>query len=124
MDIETATRGILDARERLGKLLASNHPDPQQIGDQMNRMALYLTYVGDHLGQLEEQRETNKAREFMRFLKEGKSANQADTLSRTAVAFLTGQIARVKYLHKDGWEYTSRAQSKLRQYENQSRNQL
>lgn len=122
MDLDTATTGILDAREKLGNLLASNHPDPMQIGDQMNRMALYLTYVGDHLGELEEERETLKGQEFMKCLKEGKSANQADMLSRAEVAHLTGQIAKVKYLHKDGWEYTSRAQSKLRQYEQQARN--
>ena len=58
----------------------------------------------------------------MKCLAEGKSANQADMLSRAEVAILTGQIAKIKYLHKDGWEYTSRAQSKLRQYEQQAQN--
>lgn len=122
MDLDTATAGILDARKKLGKLLSSEQPDPNGVGDQMNRMALYLTYVGDHLGELEEEREKRKAAEFMRCLAEGKSANQADMLSRAEVAELTGQIAKIKYLHKDGWEYTSRAQSKLRQYEQQAQN--
>ena len=61
MDLDTATAGILDARKKLGKLLSHSQPDPNGVGDQMNRMALYLTYVGDHLGELEEEREKRKA---------------------------------------------------------------
>lgn len=123
MELNTAIAGILDTRAKLGKLLTQTHPDPSGVGDQMNRMALYLTYIGDHLGELEERREKTKGAEFMKCLAEGKSANQADMLSRASVADLTGQIAKVKYLHSDGWNYTSRAQSKLRQYERQQSNQ-
>lgn len=119
MDVGKATRGILDAREKAGQILAKAELNPLELSEQMDRMSLYNTYIGDELGKIAEQRETAKARAYLKYLEEGKSATAADNLARAEVAELTGQEKKLELLHDDVWQYTSRIQSRLRRWENE-----
>lgn len=117
MDIETATRGVLDARRKAGEILSRKRLDPVALAEQMDRMSLYNTYVGDELGRVSDERENKRAHHYLNGLKQGMSATAAENHARALVAELTGTEKKLKLLHSDVWEYASKIQSRLRGWE-------
>lgn len=117
MDILTATKGIISVRKRI----ATSWNNPIELSDLGNKMANYNAYLGDHLGELEEERETKKGSAYLRCLKGGMSATASDNHSRAEVAELTGQIAKFRLMHSDANTQISMIQSRLKVLENKLR---
>jgi hypothetical protein len=80
--------------------------------------------LGDHLGELEEFRETTKGVRYLDFIKQGFSSTAADNQSRAEVAEVTGQVKRLKLMHSDASGQVSMIQSRLRVLEAERRGDL
>lgn len=118
MDINTATKGYIDTRKRLEK----NFNSPNYISDTLFRMGVYLSHIGDHLGDLKAEYEQERAKAFMAHL-ETKSASAAENLARVDTSEIRGQVAKLELTLKNGQNLVSIGQSRLRVLENEARNQ-
>jgi len=119
MELEKAVDGILSVRKRMEQCWGN----PTELSDLGNKMATYQAYLGDHLGQLKEEREVKKAHEYLELIKT-ESATGADNLSRARVATITGQIKRLELLHSDTSNQVSMLQSRLRVLADERRNTI
>ena len=119
MDLQTAVKGIASVRERI----VDSWELPNPLSDAANKMALYNAYLGDHLGQLEYDREVTKGEKYNQYLNTGMSATGADTRSRADVAELTGKIKKFNLMHSDAANQISIIQSRLRVLESNRRNE-
>ena len=117
MELDTAIKGIISVRERI----ASSWDNPVELSDLGNKMATYNAHLGDHLGQLEEEREVNKGKAYLQCLKNGMSATASDNHSRAQTSETYGQIKRLKLMHSDADTQVSMIQSRLKVLENQLR---
>lgn len=117
MDIDTAVKGYFDTRERLQKSWSS----PLKLGDVGLKMATYGSYIGDHLGELKEKYEQDRAHIYLLTVKE-KSATFAENQARSETAELRGQIARIELVHKNLWSLVSIIQSQLKTLNSESNN--
>jgi hypothetical protein len=119
MDIDTAINGYLDTRRRLEKSFSN----PNLISDTLFKMGIYLSHIGDHLGELKHSYETNRAQAYVTYLNQGKSATNAENLARTDTAEIRGQINKLELTLKNGQNLVSIGQSRLRVLESEARNQ-
>lgn len=120
MDIDTAVKGIISVRERITK----SWEDPVALSDLGNKMTSYAANLGDHLGKLEEERETTRATKYLQYIKSGASATASENRARAEVAELTGKVRKLKLMHSDAHAQVSIIQSRLRVIENQIRGEI
>jgi hypothetical protein len=120
MEQDKVVAGIRSVRDRI----IGAWEDPVTLSDLGNKLATYNAYLGDHLGEVESKRETEKSKIYLEALKSGTATTGADNWSRAQVAELTGQARRLAIMHKDANVQISMIQSRLRVLENQMRNQV
>ena len=123
MDIELATKGILDSRQKVGAMLKAKVLDPDGLSLEMGRMNIYAAYVSDELGKIAAEREETKAALYLDLLKSGKSATGADNYSRAEVAHLTSQERILELLYQSTNNTVGVIQSRLKAYVNEARSQ-
>lgn len=109
MELDKAVEGIMSVRKRIEQAWGN----PVELSDLGNKLAAYNSYVGDHLGEIKEEREVRKAHEYLELIRT-ESATAANNLSRARVATLTGKIKKLELLHSDTSNQVSMLQSRLR----------
>lgn len=119
MELDKAITGYFDTRKRL----ESSWSNPRLLSDIMLKMSTYLSYIGDHLGDLKAEYEQERAKAFMAHL-ETKSASAAENLARVDTSEIRGQVAKLELTLKNGQNLVSIGQSRLRVLENEMRNQV
>lgn len=118
MDINLAVKGYMSARERLEK----SFDNPHKIADIILKIATYNSYIGEHLGELKAQYETDRATCFLAHLN-NTSASAAENLARADTATVRGQIAKLELTYKSADKLVSVGQSRLKAIESEARNQ-
>lgn len=122
MEVDQIVKGILDVRKQIQGILRSQNPNPVALSQQGVRLVTWNAELGDKLGELEYERETMRAAEYLSKLdQEGQSATSAENFARAAVAEATGQLAKLKIMHRDAANMISMVQSHLKVMENESR---
>lgn len=112
MDLEIATKGMMDARSELRS--ERGVTDPFFISEQMQRLAQYTGAVEEHLAELEEQLEVLESRKFLNYTKEqGRSVNQAEILAKQEVGSHKGKIAKLKRYVNSSWQIVGVSQSRF-----------
>ena len=96
---------------------------PSQLSNSLFKAALYLSYIGEFIGELKEKRETQRAKAYLKHLNEGKSATNAQNLARCEVAEITGEIDKLEMMWKSGNNFNDLGRSRLKVLEAESRNQ-
>ena len=119
MDLQTVIEGILAIRKKI----EGSWANPNALSDLGHRLAHYNSYLGDHLGDYEHDREIRKGTSYLDYLKQGVSDTGADNRSRAEVAELTGNIKKLKLMHDDADKQISMIQSRLRVLEANRRNE-
>lgn len=119
MELDKAIEGYFDTRKRL----ESNFTNPNLISDILFKMSVYLSHIGDQVGELKVQYETDRAASYMFHLNGGKSASGAENLARAETAETRGKLAKLELTLKNGQNLISVGQSRLRVLENEMRNQ-
>lgn len=120
MELEQAVTGYFDTRKRLEKAWGK----PLQLSDVMLKMSTYLSYIGDHLGELKAKYETDRATAYMQYLQEGKSASNSENLARVDTSETRGQGNKLELTLKNGQNLVSVGQSRLRVLDQGGRNQI
>ena len=111
MDLQTATKGMMDARAALRTKDGVNNPS--FISEQMQRLAQYTGSVEEHLAELEERIEVEEMNVFNGHRADGKSVNQAELLAKQEVGSLKGEIAKLKRYVNSSWSIIGVAQSRV-----------
>lgn len=111
MDLETAIKGMLEARNQLRSKRGVS--DGTFISEQMMRLTQYTGAVEEHLAVFEEQLEVAEMQEFDSQLSQGKSVNMSETLAKQKVGSLKGKIAYLKRLVNSSWSIIGVAQSRF-----------
>lgn len=119
MDLDKAVTGYMDTRKRL----ESSWSNPRLLSDIMLKMSTYLSYIGDHLGDLKAEYEQERAKAYMKNLNSGETASKSENLARVATADIRGNVAKLELTLKNGQNLVSIGQSRLRVLENEARNQ-
>lgn len=124
MNLEEATKGMMDAREKLRSKRGVIEPD--FISENMMRLAVYTSAVEEHLAQLEEEIELQLMNKFMKYTfgEDKKSVNQAETLARFETGGTKGQIAKLKRYVNSSWQLVSTAQSRWNHLQKQGAGQI
>lgn len=119
MDIDTAVKGYFEKRKELERAWSM----PSKLSETNLKLAAYLSYIGDSVGQRKEEYEAKRAKAYLTHLNSGKSASNAENLARGETAELRGEIAKLDLMIKTGLNLNTNAQSHLRVLENEARNQ-
>lgn len=123
MDLEVATKGMMDAREALRSTRGVT--DPFYISEQMQRLTQYTGAVEETLAEKEEELEVLEMNKFIHYTKtEGKSVNQAEILSKQEVGELKGEIAKLKRYVNSSWQIIGVAQSRFNHLAAASKTQM
>lgn len=110
MEIEVATKGMMDARAAFRSQRGVS--DPFFISEQMQRLTQYTGAVEEYLADLEEELEVEEMERFMHYCREGKSINQAEILAKQEVGSHKGEIAKLKRYVNSSWAIIGVAQSR------------
>jgi hypothetical protein len=119
MELDQAIKGYFAKRKELEGVWSI----PSQLSDTILKLATYLSYIGDSVGELKENYESERAKAYLRHLNEGKSASNAENLARCETADIRGQVNKLELMLKTGLNLTSIGQSRLKVLESQARNQ-
>ncbi len=119
MDIDKVINGFMAKRKELETCWSI----PSRLSDVIFKLAVYLSYLGEEVGSLKSDYETNRAKSYLKHLNDGKSASNAENLARCETAELRGQINKFELMLKTGLNLTSIGQSRLKVLEAESRNQ-
>lgn len=111
MDLDVAVKGLLQVRNDLRQRRGVT--DPLFISEQMQRLAQYTSAVEEHLADFEEELEVIEMNKFLDYLKQGKSVNMSETLTKQEVGSHKGKIAKLSRLVKSSWSLISTAQSRF-----------
>lgn len=115
MDLEKATKGMLDARAKLRSSEGVNNP--VFMSKQMSRLANYTGALEEHLGDLEKQYEDVRSATYMTELGKGVSATAAENVSRAQTAELNGDIKKLTRLTGSSWKIVGTVQSRYNHIE-------
>jgi len=86
--------------------------DPLFISENMQRLTQYTGAVEEHLAVLEEELDLQEMHIFTGYMKQGKSASAAETLTRFEVGETKGSVARIKRLVNSSWSIIKTSQSR------------
>lgn len=112
MNLEEATKGMMDARAQLRSLKGVSNPF--FISAQMQRLTQYTGAMEEHLARLEEELEVLEMQKFIQYTKEeGKSVNQAAIIAKQEVGSHKGEIAKLKRYVNSSWQIVGVAQSRF-----------
>ena len=109
MQIVVAIKGYFDTRERLQK----QWDNKDAIADTLFKLATYLTYISDELGNLKEQYELQRASKYLSYIKTN-SDSKSQNLARTDLADIKGQIEKLEVMNKAGWSLVNTGQTRLK----------
>lgn len=109
MQIDVAIKGYFDTRERLQK----QWDNKDAIADTLFKLATYLTYISDELGNLKEQYELQRASKYLSYIKTN-SDSKSQNLARTDLAKIKGQIEKLEVMNKAGWSLVNTGQTRLK----------
>lgn len=110
MELDEAIKGMLTTREFLRSKPGID--DALFISEQMQRLTQYTGAVEEHLAQFEEALETDETALFNGYLKQGKSVNAAETLTKQEVGPSKGNIAKLKRYVDSSWKIIGVSQSR------------
>ncbi len=111
MDIETAIKGMLDAQDRLRTQRGTN--DPDEISEQMQRLAQYAGAVELHLAAFERDYEIELGKRLHTYLVvEGSNATNAEKRVRIDLAKQKAEITYLTRIVSSAWKQVSTAQSR------------
>lgn len=119
MEIDKSVSGLLAKK----KEMEGHFNSPSHLSDDIFKAALYISYIGEFIGERKEEYELARAKSYLNHLNGGKSATNAENLARCETAELRGQINKLEMVLKTGLNLTSIGQSRLKVLENESRNQ-
>ena len=111
MELNKAMTGLAATRQALRS--QKGVVDPSFISEQMQRLTQYCGAVEEHLAQLEEQYEEKEMNLFLDYMKQGKSGNQAEILTKMELGKEKGQIARLRRYVNSSWQIVGVAQSRV-----------
>lgn len=111
MDIDTALKGMFDAKRRLESRDAINIPTI--LSEQMDRLATYTSAVEEHLAELEKELEIQEANKWSDAIREGSSPSAADTIAKREIAKEKGEVKRLTRLVKSSWSLVGVKQSRF-----------
>lgn len=120
MELDVAIKGYADARERLQGKWTS----PVALSDLAVKIALYGTYIGDHLGDYKAAYETKRAKTYFEAIKSEKSATASENEARSQNAEYHAQIQRLETVYKSLNNLVSVIQSRLRVLEAEQRSNV
>lgn len=109
MDLQTAVKGMMAAREALRT--KAGIEQPEYISQQMQRLTQYTGAVEEHLAQLEEELEIEMTELFLKYSQE-KTTNQSEILARFETGKIKGEIAKLKRYVNSSWQIVGVAQSR------------
>lgn len=121
MNLEEATKGMMDARANLRTRRGVT--DPMYISEQMQRLAQYTGAVEEHLAVLEEEIEKDLMHRFITYNMD-KSTNQAEILARFETGKKKGEIAKLKRYVNSSWSIVGVAQSRYNHLSKSSAGQI
>lgn len=110
MNLDEALKGLLKTREALQS--KQGVTNPVFISENMQRLAQYVGAVEVYLADLESELENLEMTKFLAHLKEGKSVNMSETLTKQEVGSHKGEIAKLSRLVKSSWSIIGTAQSR------------
>ena len=110
MDIETALKGMMDAKRRLESRDSINIPTV--LSENMDRLATYTSAVEEHLADLEEALEVLESKKWIDAVKDGKSPSAADTISKRETSKQRGEVKRLTRLVASSWKLVGVKQSR------------
>lgn len=122
MNLETAVKGMLEARAQLRSMKGIT--DPFFISEQMQRLAQYTGAVEESLAKLEEQYEFDEHMYFKQSIDEGKSVNQAELLAKQEVGKQKGELAKLKRYVNSSWQIIGVAQSRFNHLQKSTSGQI
>lgn len=121
MDLETAVKGMMDARACLRSKKGVNSPG--YISEQMQRLAQYTGSVEEHLAELEKSIEVEMHQIFVKEAANS-SVNQAEKLARFETGETKGEIAKLKRYVNSSWQLVSTAQSRFNHLQKETSGQI
>jgi chromosome segregation ATPase len=116
MDLETAVKGMMDAKARLQSKAAVT--SPSILSEQMYRLGQYTSAIEDHLADLEEDYEKQEAAILKRelhpegFEAKRNSATGAGVEVKIELGELEGQIKRLDRVVKASWKQGNTAMAR------------
>lgn len=111
MDLQLALKGMLNAQDRL-RTPQGTH-DPDEISEQMQRLAQYTGAVESHLAEYERDYETELGRKLHQYIvTEGANATTADKRARIDLAEQKANIAYLTRIVSSAWKQVSTSQSR------------
>lgn len=123
MDLDTAVKGMMEARAQLRSKRGVT--DPFFISEQMQRLAQYTGAIEEILAEREEALEVDEMTQFLHYTKtEGKSVNQAEILAKQEVGQLKGEIARLKRYVNSSWNIIGVSQSRFNHLQREAGTQI
>lgn len=120
MELDIVLTGYADARKRL----QSKWSSPVALSDLAVKIALYGTYIGDHLGQYKADYEQKRAKAYFEAIKQEKSATAAENEARANNADIHAEVVRLETVYKSLNTLVSTMQSKVRVLQDESRNNI
>ena len=117
MDIDTIVKKISELRE----LIHAAKGKPSKLIEYAHDMAHYTALLGDYTGQLKFHKENLWGSEYLKLIKQDKSATAARNLANAKVAHLTANIKKFELLHKNCHAQLSIIQSELKVLESERR---
>lgn len=120
MELDSAIKGYASARERLQGKWTS----PVALSDLAVKIALYGTYIGDHLGSYKLSYELKRAKTYSEAIKDEMSATASENKARSDNADDHAQIVRLEVVYKSLNNLVSVIQSRLKVLENEQRSNI
>ena len=111
MNLATAIKGMLDAQDRLRTPRGTS--DPDEISEQMQRLAQYTGAVENYLAEYERDYEIELGRKLHQYIvTEGTNATTADKRVRIDLAEQKANIAYLTRIVSSAWKQVSTSQSR------------
>lgn len=109
MDLNTAVKGLLDARAKLRD--AKGIQEPTFISENMQRIATYAGAVEEHLADLEEEIELEEEKAYRKYLTDH-TPSASEREAKYDVATLKASAKRLTRLVNSSWKLVSTSQSR------------
>lgn len=115
---------VLGTLHTIRSAIKQNINNPSRLADLAVEATTVNSYLGDFLGELKLQYETERAEKFGKYFAEKPSVERAVNLTRSETAELRGKITKLELLHKDIERIVSTIQTKVRILEAEIKNKL
>lgn len=122
MDIETALKGMNNAKRKLESRDAINIPTI--LSEHTDRLATYTSAVEEHLAELEKELTILESDKWQEAIRDGKSPSAADTIAKHEVAKEKGEVRRLTRMVKSAWSLVDMKRSRYNHITQEMRGQI